>query len=339
MGSVERWLLALHNVSLHVKRPEIIAKLKETMNTFVSLNHSPEVRQEVEPLLEVFDLQEKLLRKDMLEADQIIEAWQGKKGSVYYLATLKTLLKYELTNTRVLRESVAAFRDRDAAQDDVNFPLFLALRLLALKTLPGQDGDLDLQPTVAYLRTAIEKWKSELPAKLNLNIYQTLFDRDQAHREYYFAEMEKWQYNALLGEHLEFLAALVKSNQYFLVFNDYFQTMIHWGLRVEGKRATNGSQEDRAKLLREWFDADGTLPPPLEGKSVSAKFLELGNILFSEPFNDDPTFDEARSGFNQAAHDTMSKLIDIIVELPALPDSIKNLLKAYSQRLLRYTPA
>lgn len=338
-GSVKRWLLVLHNVSLQVKRPEIIAKLKETMDTFLGFNQLPEVRQEVEPLLEVFDLQEKLLRQDALNVGQIIEAWQGKKGSIYYLATLNTLLRYESTNAHLYRESVAALRDRDAAQDAFNFPLLLAWRLLNLKALRGQNGDLDLQPPVTYLRAAIEKWKSELPAKLNLSIYRTLFVRDEAHREYYFAEMEKWQYNALLGEHLEFLAALVKSNQYFLVFNDYFQTMIHWGLGVEGKSATNGSQEDRAKLLREWFDADGTPPSPLEEKSVSASFLELGNILFSESFSDDPTFDEARSGFNQAAHDTMSKLIDIIVELPALPDSIKNLLKAYSQRLLRYTPA
>ena len=155
-------------------------------------------------------------------------------------------------------------------------------------------------------------------------------------------KLEEWTFNKLLNAHLELLTSLVGRGQYFLIFNDYYQTMMYWGLKTassDRQDASRSGSTELDKIISELRDGRREPPAPLVGSAVSREFLEIGSYLFSDPYFQEQTLEAARTKFNQAAGEIMPSLLNVIIGLNALPPSIKHLLSAYSERFFQVAEA
>jgi len=274
-------------------------------------------------------LSEKLRENEPVTLADTLQGWQDRKSSPFYPAVLNMMLWEYPTSPDLLTESLAAL-DHDAADDRFTCGLLLADHLVRRILKSEQKDHLDLGIPVRYLRNTIERFSDDVTVDVTLRIYTILhaFDSDE-YRNWHYAKKEEWTKNILRTRSLQLLTSAMGSNrQHFLVFRDYYQTMRYWGLRVEGADQESDAGKNR---FAEWLEGDRTPPIPLIGNSVSADFLDIGNKLFSKPYLEDETLNDARVEFDRVAHEIMPKLLTVVIELN-LPASIKNLLRAYSDR-------
>jgi len=340
--SVDSWVLAIHNISVSIKRPELRLKLKKTISAFVSSIKWPEVREIVDQSLGFYAVQEKLMEKEPVNSTETLKAWQNQKASPFYPGVLDLLLGNNSHDTEVLKESASILEHRPP--DSYSFSLLLAYHVLVSAYSSKQTDSLNLDGPLTFLREGINRWEGEMSTETTLGIYGILSQMDEdLYRVHHFQKFEEWTHNKLLNAHLELLTSLVGQGQYFLIFSDYYRTMMFWGLMVERvDKVVPGQQrrtEELTAIISELRDGTREPPAPLVESSVSADFLEIGGYLFSEPSIQDQTLDEARAKFNQAAGEIMPKLLSIIIGLNTLPTSIKELLRAYSERFFQFVQA
>lgn len=333
---INTWLLAIHNVSNQVKQPDLKATLKKTMQAFVASIRHPKVQQTVDHLLRYYDLIERLGQNEPLNSAEVMEAWREQRDSPVYPAVLNVLLDKDTSNQSLIEESISVFNNRNYL-DAYNFALLLALQLVVIANTEKLEG-MDVSGPLSYLREGIERWKQENSIDLNLYIYGVLIRvDDDAYKTHHMRMLDEWTHNKIVNEHLELLTTLVGQGQYFLIFSDYYRTMSHWGLRTEtGKtEAEVAAPVDPATKIAQWLQAGAEPPTPLVGNNVSLDFIQIGSYLFAEPFIQNRELDEARVKFNQATAEIMPRFLNIIIALPLLTPSIKNLLQAYYERFLR----
>lgn len=336
-------VLSLINAPKPHTPPEISGRLEEVIASYVQRIELPEVKREVDSLLQYFSIEGKIHREEPLDVPAILASWSELKDLPAYAGVLNLIIENYSAPPDVLRESLSVL-DHDPAQDNYAWHLFLAMKR-ARHFVTTDENDADVNAIlVRYLRPGIEKWKSSLTAEINVTIYRILRYLDPEKRTYYFSELQNWEYVKVRRNQLERLPQLVAEGRFFLIFSDYTFTMLPWGLAsdVELKAFSghlNVPPEQKKERLIEWKNNDGEVPRPLINEdSVSSEFIYLGQYLFSAPNDQDPLFHDARNVFNQAAYDAMPELLDLITGLPALPNSIKELLQNYSKRFF-YDPA
>ncbi|HEX8458129.1 MAG TPA: hypothetical protein VF656_12585 [Pyrinomonadaceae bacterium] len=335
-------VLALFNAPNPQTPSDITGKLEETIASYVQQLQPTEGKRRVDALLRYFSLQEKIRRNEPLDRAEILSSWAEMKDLPVYAGVLKFIIKHDSVSPEVFRESLTIL-DHDPVQDNLTTYLFLAMELANHYLDSKQDNEDDKAILIRYLRNGANKWKSRMTALTNLEIYQLLLSLDAEEAEYYFSEIQNWQYVHLRRTQLERLPQLVAEGQFFLIFSDYTFTMRLWGLELdiepeEFSTYLNASAEKKREHLVQWQNSYGETPAPLVDKNlVSGKFIYLGQYLFGAPHNQDPAFHEARTAFNQAAYYAMSELLDLITNLPALPDTIKELLQTYSKSFF-YNP-
>lgn len=336
-------VLALTNAPSPSTPPEVVAKLEATIASYVERIRRPDEKREVDGLLRYFSLAEKVRRKEAADSSEILDSWKGLKDLPIYADVLDLIIANGSAPPEVFSESLSAL-DHDPLQDSYTSHLFLAMRR-ALHFLKSGEADEDARAIlVRYLRTGVERWKSELTAEVNVEIYRLLMSLDPEKKLYYFSEVQNWQYVALRRTQLERLPQLVAAGKFFLIFFDYTQTMLPWGLAsdMEAKEfhaRLAAPPEQKKERLIVWKNGGGEVPEPLGGgDSVSGEFICLGHCLFNAPDDQGANFHDDREAFNRAAYRAISDLLDLITDLPALPNSIKELLQNYSKRLI-YEPA
>jgi hypothetical protein len=160
-------------------------------------------------------------------------------------------------------------------------------------------------------------------------------------------EVTKWEQIKIHRDHLQRLPSLVAQGRFFLVFVDYFNSAWFWGLSMdisseEYRDHLNIDPDKRVALVHDWKVTGGELPEPLigsdTGTTISGEFLYRGNYLFSPPNDRNPGLDDDRRRFDEAAKHGLKRLLSIIIALPRLPLTTKELLQTYSQRLLINAP-
>lgn len=338
--STDAWLLVLHNVSHNIRRLELKPKLRDTLVAFVESIETPELRSRVDDFLAYHLLTEKLDAQEKLAPADVLADWQNRKSSPFYAAVLYLMLEKHPTSFELLSEGVSAV-DHDPTTDQFTSSLLLAERVLGIildsnqRETSNYTHHLNVNIPVRYLRTGVEYFQEGIPVDLHLRIHSLLYEADsQEYRSYHLSKKAEWTQNILLTRNLQLLtSALGAQGQYFLVFRDYYRTMRNWGLRArtaEQKAPDQNGQSDTDRFA-DWLQGDRQTPMPLIGNSVSADFLEIGNILFSDSQLQDETLQDARAEFDRVAREILPKLLILVLELD-LPPTLKSLLRAYSDR-------
>jgi len=332
------------NASRGSNKNEIKKNTNKTINTVINNIISEEVKQEIKSLLEVFSIEETVSKGEMINFSELLNGWNNQKDLWLYPWVLKLLLSNGYSTDVVRKESLMIL-DHDPSVDHYNTYLFLALTL-SEQLLDSDEIDIAGNIPMSYIKTSINNWKSQLPPETNVRAYRILYQLDAENREDYYSKILKWESIKVHRDHLKRLPDLAKQGKFFLLFRDYFYSMKFWGLRTELTHNElfshlNIDPENKRNLAYQWKSDGSNIPPPLimDGGElfVSSKYLYLGSYLFSAPIDQDSNFDNDRLGFNKAAFNSLYDLLDIIIQLPKLPKSIKELLHSHSRRLFDFT--
>ncbi|MEP6911230.1 MAG: hypothetical protein ABI923_00665, partial [bacterium] len=334
--------LVFLNVS-HREKGEAAAKTGEIITSFTQGINSPEIKTEVESLLEVFSTEERIKKGEAVDSVELLRAWSNRKHLWLYPWVLNLLMQNGHSSPAVQQEGLSTL-DRDADLDGYttyfNLSLQMAQQFSREKKINGES-----RITVAYLKAGIGRWGSSLSAEVNVRAYKALHDLDSQNKNHYLSEMQRWVLIKMERDYLKRLPHLVSEKRLFLVFQYYFESMEFWGLKSdissdELYARIHLAPAEKSRLARDWKAGGATVPPALIKQRpimVCSAFLTIGSYLFGDPTDQDPTFEVNRIAFNEQARSTIQELFDVIMELPQLPGPIRQLMRSHSERLFNYT--
>ena len=153
-------------------------------------------------------------------------------------------------------------------------------------------------------------WVNNMPANVNARVYRVLEQLEPNGQELYHAETVKWELVKLQRDHLRRLPEFLKQGRFFVVFKDYWDAMMWWGLSTElplseAYKGLNVDQKSMQRAVRQWKETGGVVPSPWAevGRQpvVSAQFLYLGHYIFSPPNDEDRTLDGDRGSASTRA--------------------------------------
>ena len=297
--------------------------------------------EDVRTLLDLYRATDAVERGVDLDAEVELQAWEPHAQSWLYPALLDVL--YRATHAAPVRQRALAIVDHDPSADPSDSTLLLATALAADCDNAQDQG---ARIIASYLRGAIPNWEKRLVAEMNVNVYRSLSRLDPSGRAVYLPKMSHWMSIQMHRDHLRHFPSLAAEGKYFLIFRDYFHLLQFWDLETDldspGLRARLQMQPaDRRRVTAVWKTRDATIPPPIgrrAGREVlGADFLVLGTYLFEPPLSEDTSFADERAAFNLAAERSLPNLLRMIVALPDLPASVKDLLRHHSERLYRYS--
>lgn len=335
-------VLRLLNATRRVSRPELSSRFRETIAPLLGNLKSESVRREISSLLEVSSLDQSIRQKQLLDFSAVLEAWTGKKDLWVYPWVLDLMLSNANFVDRVRQESVTLL-DRDPFQDSYSTYFRLALSLLTSPNHSG-DGTCDMR-ALAYVQKSIMRWSVQLSIDENVVAYGALYnhDRNPVNRQSYKKYMGVWLERKIYRDHQKRVPELARLGRFFLLWEDYFDSMSFWGLRTELDSSALGAHlaiqpEQRKALAETWKSGGGAVPEPFANdaglRCISSRFLYLGDYLFKPPNDDDPRFNDDRLNFDKAAAEALPQLMETIASLPQLPQSVRALLDTHSRTLL-----
>lgn len=303
------------------------------------LPEGPE-RLEVESLLQYHTLKLRLSRDGKLPpAGQVVEQWKGRKHLWMYAGVLQMLI--ETGDPSKVRDEACALLRREPAKDKFTSFFHLAVTL-GQHAAAANLGERERSTLFEYLRNAIRHWEPSVSANSNLAAYRLLASLDSASRDTYLTGLMKWEKIKIERDHLKRLRELAKNEKYLLVFREYFDSAVFWGLKSdatdeEWMSFAKGDFTQRTEVLRSWVGEGAVVPQPIasnDGPLISARFLWIGQYLSLPPNDKNPAFQDHRTAFNQAAKNRLPDLLDGILRLPGMPEEVRSLLSHYSGGLL-----
>jgi hypothetical protein len=336
--------LQLLNASNPRVSTEISGEIRRTLVSSAETIPEGGVKREVRSLLEIHLLGERVRSGEAFDFAGELHHWTDRKDLWLYGSLLHLLLDHGYVTPEVVGESVALLH-REPGKDTFNAYHLLAFSLLSRVLEPPPPGD-QRRAALAYLQGSIGKWEGESSADLNLGVFQTLSRLDPPGRQNYQQHLLKWQTIKLQRDHLQRLPQLIQQGRYFLIFREYFRSMLYWGLALdtpweEFHASLEATPDRRRALLGEWKAGGGAIPNPTHSAGrqdvIAAEFLRLGEYLFSPPSDQDQAFAPDRQGFDEAARNHLGVLLGMIVRLPNLPRPVGQLLRNYAARLYNYT--
>ena len=341
---IEGTLLKLLNVSNRASNPADGKRIVESLNLFVSGIVPGQVKQEAESLLEVFTTRERIEKGETINHPEVLKAWEGRRALWLYPWILNMLIRNGYSAPKAYQEGLALLKDRNPEKDDYNTHFLLSLTL-AWEFINASRANGEQQLLASYLKEGIKKWETHSSAETNLQVYQVLYKMDPRNQSY-LSEIQRWTLNKMEADHLKRLPRLLGEGRFFLVFKYYFESMEFWGLTTDISAADlvaklNVAPETKQKLAGDWKASGGIVPPPLSKQGnmsvVSSSFISLGSYIFSAPIYENSAFDAERHSFDERARSKIPDLFGMIMNLPELPQSIKDLMRNHSQRLVTYT--
>jgi hypothetical protein len=329
--------------SRKVEQPELTAKYRQAIEAFVSRQAPEDIRREVQSLLDALSLEENIASGAVVNAEQVVTQWHDRRKLWTYAWVLQRLLPKGDFSPTIKRECIQVL-SRDPSVDKFNTYFFLALDIASQGVLAAKNEECGV--AASYLRRSIGIWVNNMPANINARVYRVLEQLEPNGQELYHAETVKWELVKLQRDHLRRLPEFLKQGRFFVVFKDYWDAMMWWGLRTElplneAYNGLNVDQKSMQRAVRQWKETGGVVPSPWAelGRQtvVSAQFLYLGHYLFSPPNDEDRTLDGDRQRFDEGARRALPKLLEMVVDLPELPAAIKELVASFSKRFLTYT--
>ena len=313
------------------------------IEAFVKDIDQADLKTELEALIDYYKLKNEIQSGQVTDADTIIDQWSNRKDLWMYVGVLNFLLESGCPLDKIAGE-VFRVLDRDPEADVINVQFNLSLDVTA-RCVNSQLYDQRCEIAYTYLKQSIFKWKKLNPVEVNLRAYKLLNQISEHQKDEYMDEIVRWQIVKIERDNLQRLPMMAKHGQFFLIFYDYFESMVFWGLRTELDFKAYYDQhnlppEKASAYLHNWKSQGGEVPTPLiaveHRNCVSSQFLHLGHFLFKPPASNDPKFNDDRQRVNRAAHRALPELVTTICSLPSLPQSVSTLLKQFSIRYQSY---
>jgi hypothetical protein len=336
--------LSLLNAAFAGARPLLHDQMLAIVESTAEAMDDGAAKEELLALRDFFRLRDDIRAGRSLEPDALLKQWERRHDLWVYAAVLDQLIGRGYASEGVRAE---AFRILDRNPDDDTYSVYFHLaRKVAGTSGTKPDGPEQVRRAGEYLKASLPRWESSLAAEANLDAYRILYGFDPPRRVTYMEEIEKWQSIKIQRDHLQRLPHLIEAGSFFLVFQDYVDSMRFWGLQADIPAAElveglSADPERHAALAREWKAAGGDVPAPLlragAATVVASRYLLLGRALFSPPCDRDTVFDDDRQRFDAAAKSRLKPLINTIIALPNLPAAIKDLLDTHAHRLLEHT--
>ncbi len=336
--------LRLLNASGKARKADLVPAVRAILTSALESFKTDSVREEFESLLELYRLSDDLRKGLALDLRERLQKWENRK-EIWLYAWLLEMLIQQGHDTEKVRDEARNLLNREPKADDYNSYYLLALALI------GSSPNLARSQTgtgsaAAYLRTAVEKWERTSSADENARVYMLLSHLYPDESSDYMLQVVKWQGVHLHREHLRRLPDMVRQGKFFLIFQDHFRWMEFWGLQTELEREAlsgklNIAPDKRMKQAAVWKASGAIVPNALTycGKRivVSAEFLTIGSLLFREPVSLDDSYAEDRYHVNEVARTNLQKLLALVISLPKLPQSIRELLLSYSDQLYNFS--
>ncbi|MBN2424522.1 MAG: hypothetical protein JXB44_05825 [Calditrichaceae bacterium] len=334
------YLLPLLNVSSRKGCSLYHSQLKKIISEFILELKNDTAKTELEALLEYFTIKEKESNIGSVNPDDIIDKWQNKRNYWMYASICDNLINAHPGHQNLLEESLQLLK-RDPYHDTYSSYFLLAISVMNQLSLKKNKLN-DIEIPLSYIRSSIEFWSKYNTVETNINAYEILYHYDELSTKEYLYEIQKWKIVQLERDHLKKLPELIKQGRYFNVFYDYFDTMQYWGLKtdIDSKELydiikTNRNKE--ADSIKSFKTIDFLSLHPILKKNgnvlISSQFLIACLIIFNPPNDQNPLYDEDRNRINTLAYDNLKYLYEMIINLPQLPGSIRNILKDHSDRL------
>lgn len=343
-ASIPGYALAYLNAANRVQDATVFNSVVETLREVSNVITHHTWRTEVESLLLYFHFEHRATRDMALPSvDQIIQEWQGHKDSWVYAGVVRILVAKSNANDWLYREGCSLLQ-RDASKDRNSSYLNLALELGSSSDssiMSAEDRDI----LASYLRGAIKKWEDNISVDSNLASYRLLLALDNPNKTMYLEHVIKWDKIKIERDHRKRLRELASQEKYLLVFREYYDSARYWGLKhdlteTEWRDLATADFNRRTALLASWLAEERNVPRPVlpgNGAVVSARFLWMGQYLFSPPNDTNPAYDDWRIEVNQIAKTYLPHLVDTILKLPAMPEEVRTLLAHYSLGFLEET--
>jgi hypothetical protein len=353
-NELESKMLVFLNASKQAGKAEA-EKTLEILTAVAEPVQSGRVKQEIEALLDLYATQEKIKRGEAINVPDLLQAWTARKGMWKYASILRVLLENGYSSAEI-RQAAASELERDPTADSFNSYLLLSLTLAQqsasaaarLKQETAGNGPSAGQTTTAvnYLKGALSNWEKDSTAETNVNVNRVLYQLDPQNADRYTHQIQKWEAIRIERDHLKYLPLLVKQGQFFVLFRYYLESMEFWGLPTDAPSTQFAAgraitPEQRRKAASDWKASGSIIPAPLvvaQGRPcVSWEFYAAGSYMFDAPNDQDPSYDTERKALNASAQAAIPRLLELIIELPRLPASIRDLMRSHSQRLLSFT--
>lgn len=335
--------LALLNASRRSDVSDTKVKVYSILSAKLGQVSSEPCKDELSALIELSQLRDRLSQGERVDLRTLHQRWACRQQHWLYPSFLLTLFRQNSYDELTIDEAISIL-DRDPMPDSANTYFHLAKTLCEF--LLDADRRDDTVVPIQYLRLAIERWKSSLIADENVQVYRILHELDPENRSQHLGELLKWEDIKIQRDHLKRIPELMREGSYFLVFDYYCRTMRFWGLDTDVSNKDylclmRLNPDDKTEYVVHWKEEGSIVPEPLvsnvEGTRVSSRFLALGHFLFSTPLDHNPSFDQDRRLFDNAARGSLQALLDVIAALPSLPEAIRQLLAKYANRLDEYT--
>jgi hypothetical protein len=301
-------------------------------------------RTEAETLLKYHALNQQVKYDGGLTlAEELLTEWEGHRNSWFYPAILDILISKGNPTERTYNQAYAILR-RNPLDDLYNSFMNLAVDLAA-HAVDVEPTSEDRAALVTYLQGGVFKWEATRTAKGNLKAYRLLSSLDSNNQFVYAAKIDEWQKIKIEQDHTKRLRELALREKYLLIFREYCDSALFWGLQQAGGnemfiKHEKGGFAGRNELLQAWVAEGSIVPEPLvsyEPLVVSSPFLWIGQTLFAPPADQDSSYDEARTQFNDTAKRNLTSLLDGILLLPDIPSDVRNLLSTYAAQFLEET--
>jgi|GEM_PF-2617347 len=331
-------LLCYTNAILKCKDVDIFDKFVVIVEKHLSLMSDQDVIDEIFIHLEFTKIEFGCTTKNIHEICTFFDSRPKLKKSHLYARLMILLVRENSLDKERLCECLELF-DRNPGQDQFNTYFLLSIIYLEhYLHLDIADPQLYVSP-LEYLRGSIIRWETQSDIEVIIRAYTVLYELDQTNTPLYQSKHLQWCQLKIDRDHVIRYPDLISKGLYFRVFSEYFESMHFWGLQSDDSKEslykqTHLSSEEKVEFLKSYLSNQRTLPEAFVNNSAhpNSQFIVLGSVLFSPEILANNNYDDLRSKINVRAKKSLPTLVNIILNLPALPDSIKRIISAFHRR-------
>lgn len=317
--------------------------LLDILNSFVDDLGAGNTKSEIRRMIELYELDKKtkVISPSLCEA--LLTRWADQKDSWLYPWLLEILINKGNVHDIIIDEGRSVLK-RNASLDTSNTYLFFCTSL-AFLIIDRHDNQELKKTLLRYIQDAIKIWEGRLPIEKTIEVYQLLIMLDKPNVSTYLKKAQDWTATKLYRDYQQLIPEIFETATHFLIFEDYYRCMRVWGLKVDTTPAEmrifmHYDYEKKEETIRAWKAAGSAVPEPILAQQantvVSGEFLYLGHFLFSPPLNNESTYEIERSMFNSAAKKRLPSLLETILTLESIPESLARLLAWHADRFKEF---
>lgn len=335
MGIVLRW----NNAHAYIEDATLKDQFRQQLLELSGLAENEKISRHIGYLFEFHNIEARFNNREAIDLDDLLRTWSDRKDSFLYASLLLLCLDTGRHDSRIEEECLEVIAN--PAEPNFNSYILLALSF-SQHFFPGRNVTGKEMVVVDFIEQNISRWENTLAPKTNYEMY-ALLEAFRGLPEY--ADAKRYWHNLYLEEEaLRQLPTLIERGSFFYLFKRQFEMMAPIGLDVNLDAPWNEYQsllsltlEQKKTEAQNWKNSGGEIPAPIyagqDRSLISNAFLKYGSLVFDYANLDLPEYEKDRINFNSTAKLYIPKLIDLIIQLPRFPESIRNIYLRYAAGL------